>query len=157
MRRGIIGLATAALLAGCATGVPVERSVVVSGARFEAVQGEADLIVRTFLPPEAGERREVLGAVCDVRSSLYEARLVTPSRLVVPNFGPQSPELSFACRAGDLSGTAQRDVVTHWNQPPGYWGYPGAFGPWGWGGWGGWGYGPAYPVSGYPDVAVVLR
>jgi hypothetical protein len=150
---------SAALLAGCATGVPVERSVVVSGARFEAVRGEADLLVRSYVADEAGERREVLGATCDVRSSLYEATLVTPSRLVVPNFGPQSPELSFACRAGELAGTAQRDVVTYWRDAPGYWGYPGPFyGPFGPDLWGGWGwYGPAYPVSGYPDVAVQLR
>jgi hypothetical protein len=151
-------LVLVALLGGCATGVPVERSVVVSGARFQAVQGEADLVVRTFVEDAAGERGEVLGAVCQVRTSLYDAELTTPSRLVLPNFGPQSPELEFTCRAGELTGAARRDIITRWNQPPGYWGYPGPFygGPWGpWGPWGAWG--PAFPVSEYPDVAVRLR
>jgi hypothetical protein len=147
-------------LAACATGVPVQREVVVSGARFQAVQGEARLTVRTFLPDAPEGRREVLGAHCDVVSSLYSTQLVTPARLVVPNFGPQSPELAFACRAGELSGSARVSIFTRWEDYP--WGPPA--GPWGWGPypgwgmWGGWGWGgPAFPVSEYPDVAVELR
>lgn len=54
------------LLGACTAGVPVERTVVVSGARFEAVQGEAAFVVRTYLPAEGNERREVVGARCKV-------------------------------------------------------------------------------------------
>ena len=149
-------------LAACATGVPVERAVVVPGGRFDSVRGEASLIVRTFLPDEGQERREVLGALCDVTTSLYTAQLTTPSRLVLPNFGPQSPELGITCRTEGLSGSAQQPIVTRWRYPPGYYGgypvgpiygYPGM--TWGWGYGGGWG--SAYPVSEYPDVRVVLR
>ena len=104
--RALPGLA-ALLLAGCATGVPVERQVVVPGDRFQAVQGEAAFLVRTFLAPEGDVRREVVGADCELTSSLYTATLVTPSRLVVPNFGPQSPELNVACRADGLSGAGR--------------------------------------------------
>jgi hypothetical protein len=142
--------------------VPVERQVVVAGDRFANVQGEAALFVRTFLAEEAGgERREVVGARCQVLSSLYSAELVTPSRLVVPNFGPQSPELFVSCAAGELSGAGGTRIVTRWNEPPGYWGAPWAYGPYGpAGGWygPGWGwYGPAYPVSDYPDLNILLR
>lgn len=94
MRRnpGLAVIAAAALLAGCASqsNVPVERRVVVSGAGFEAVRGEAGLTVRTFVEDPAGTRREVVGATCQVGSSLYATTLVTPAQLVVPNFGPQS-------------------------------------------------------------------
>ena len=106
----------------------------------------------------SGERREVVGARCRALSSLYSAELVTPSRLVVPNFGPQSPEISVSCTAGELSGTVTTRIVTRWNEPPGYWGAPWPYGPYGpaWGpGWG-W-YGPAYPVSDYPDLNILLR
>ena len=146
----------ALLLAACANGVPVERQVVVPGDRFEAVRGEATFFVRTFLTPERDTRREVVGADCDVMSSLYSAKLVTPARLVVPNFGPQSPELNVACRADGLSGTGRVEIITRWQEPPGYWGYPG-FGlypnyAWGWGA-----YGPGYPVSDYPNLNITLR
>ena len=108
-------LAAIPLLAACATGVPVERQVVVPGDRFVAVQGEAGLFVRTFLPPEGRDRREVVGADCRIVSSIYTTEVVTPSRLVVPNFGPQSPELVATCRAGDLTGTAFLTGTPYYN------------------------------------------
>ena len=135
------------------------------GGGFAGVQGEARLTVRSYIEDAAGARNEVLGADCDVTSSLYTARLVTPARLVVPNFGPQSPELRFDCRAGGLRGTARREIVTTWRYPPGYlaapfplvYGRPGVYG-WGGAGWygAGW-YDPAYPVSRYPNVFVRLQ
>jgi hypothetical protein len=157
MRASVLTLAI--LVAGCAAGVPVQRQVVVPGDRFANVQGEAALFVRTFLAPEArGERQEVVGARCQVRSSIYSAELVTPSRLVVPNFGPQSPELDVSCAAGEWRGTGRVEIITRWNEPPGYWGYPGPYFP-GWAPYGpGWGwYGPAYPVSDYPNLNIQLR
>lgn len=142
-------------LGACASGVPVERQTVVPGSGFEAVQGEARFTLRTFLPAEDGERREVIGADCTAVSSLYRASLVTPSELVVPNFGPQSPQIEVACTAGDLAGSGTARIQTRWEEGPGGWGYPwGPYGrPWGWGwGWGG----PGYPVSSYPDLAITM-
>ncbi len=153
-------LAAMLFLAGCASGVPVDRTVIVPGGKFTAVQGEADLIVRTVMPENGGE---LLGATCDVRSSLYQTQLLTPARLVVPNFGPQSPELFINCRAGDLMGKADVGIVTLWQDNG--WGYPGVYGgayagPWRgpWAGpWApGWGW-PGYPVSRYPDVRVIMQ
>ena len=158
--RTIAGLVAAGLLAGCAAGVPVERQYVVAGDNFANVQGEARLVVRSFVE-EADGPHEVLGATCQVNSSLYDTVVTTPARLVVPNFGAQSPELAFACTAGALAGTARRDITTTWRQPPGGylspWGYPGmgVYGGMGWGS--GWGPTPAYPVSDYRNVNVLLR
>jgi hypothetical protein len=157
-------LAALLALSACASGVPVEREVTVSGAQFVNVQGEADLVVRTFVPSPEG-RRELLGAQCDLTTSLYAARLTTPSRLRLPNFGPQSPELQFVCRADGLTGAARREILTRWDRPPGGYGYPpaGWYAPydggaalalgWGYGGW----WGPSLPVSYYPDVRIELR
>lgn len=133
-----------------------------------AAQGEADVVVRTFVAGPDARRAEVGGAVCEVTSLLFSTRVATPARLAVPSFGPQSVTLNFDCRAGELTGAAQQGVVTRWVQAPGAWGsagaYPGAIGPVGWGGpWGGgaWGGGPwgggAFPVFLYPDVNVVLE
>ena len=150
----LAALATTVLL-GCATGQPVTHQVVVSGANFDAVQGEAALIVRSHITDAERGRLEVLGADCRVTSSLYEASLVTPARLVVPNFGPQSPQIDVACRAGELAGQGQVQISTFWRYPPGYYPYaPYPAGVWGWQ----WGWpGGAYPVSEYPDLNVELR
>ena len=116
------------LVAACAgTGVPVERQVVVAGDRFSAVQGEAAFFVRTVVPLEGRERGEVVGATCRLVSSLYAAEVVTPSRVVVPNFGPQSPEITATCRSGELSGTGGTRIVTRWQQSPWGWGTAGTF------------------------------
>lgn len=148
-------------LAACTSGVPVERSVVVPGGRFEAVQGEASFIVRAFLPAEGDQRREVVGARCEAVSSLYATDLVTPARLVVPNFGPQSPEITVQCTADGKTGAATARIFTRWQGPPGVvapgmvagpgWIAPGPVG-WGW-----WGAAPGIPISGYADLAVILH
>lgn len=154
--RASAALVAAAALAGCAQGLPVTREVVVPGGRFEAIRGEAQVVVRSFVE-EADGRREVGGARCDLATSLYSAALVTPARLYLPNFGPQSPDLRVACTAPGLAGTAQQRIVTR-TQGAGSarYGYFGSsrrddfvFG-WGW---------PslAFPVSDYPNIAVTLR
>jgi len=154
-------------LAGCAqTGLPLQPTVGVPAARFDSVQGQADLIVRTYVET-AGEVREIGGAVCEIDTILYTARLTTPARFVAPSFGPQSPTLALDCRAGDLAGRAVQSVVAQYVRYPGAWpgprpvgwpygygyGYGGFGGPWGWGGV----YGPTYVTFGYPDVAVRLQ
>ena len=120
-----------------------------------------------FVGTTALGTREVVGADCRIVSSIYTTEVVTPSRLVVPNFGPQSPELVATCRAGDLTGTGRTRIITRWQPSPWGWGYPGPGpwgfgypgpGPWGWGSPVGWGwYEPSYPVSDYPDLIVTMR
>lgn len=159
--KGVRLAMAAACLAGCAKGVPIQNEAVVAGGDFDAVQGEARLAVRTFLPDEGDGRREVLGAACRLETSLYTLDFTTPTRLKLPNFGTQSPELDIACTARDWSGTARVEVRTDWDYPPGGYGYAGyGYGPRGYygGPYGGWGWpGGAVPRSYYPDVDVILR
>lgn len=158
--RAIPTLLAVALSTGCAGGLPIGETVMVPAARFSGAQGEAELVVRAFTEEPGGERREVRGAVCGVRSILFETRVTAPGRVVVPSFGPQSPTLGVSCQAGGRRGSAEQGVLTRWRGGPGAgWGWDGPFGrsylegPWGWGGWNG----PAYPVFIYPNVNVVLR
>jgi hypothetical protein len=160
--KGVQLALTALCLAGCARGVPIENEAIVSGARFDAVQGEARLAVRTFLPAEGNARREVLGAKCDLDTSLYSLSFTTPVRLKLPNFGAQSPELDIVCSAGEWTGAARVEIRTDWDYPPGGHGYVGYgyYGPYGYygGPYGGWGWPEvAVPRSYYPNVNVMLR
>ncbi len=152
------------MLPGCAAGLPLREDVAVSGQKFVAAQGEADVVVRTYVLDPAGKPAELGGAACQITTSLYDAKLTTPARLRLPNFGPQSPELFVTCAAEGLEGAARQDINTFWQGAPGFYGGP-FYGPFygpGWYGPGvfgpGWGMpGPGYPVSEYPDVDVLLR
>jgi hypothetical protein len=158
MKIGMVGLC-AVMLAGCSSGVPVRNEVSVSGSRFGNVSGEARLTVRSFRDLADGSRREVIGASCNLESTLFSASFATPARLKLPNFGPQSPELEIDCAAGTLAGHAIADIDTYWRRPPGGYGYGYYGGPWYGGPYGYWdwpGYG-GVPVSDYPDVRVLLR
>lgn len=148
-------LVAVAALAGCSQGLPVTREVVVPGGRFEAIRGEAQVVLRSFTLDAEGRRREVDGARCDVATSLYSASLVTPARLFLPNFGSQSPELRVDCEAPGLAGTARQRILTR-TQGGARYGYAGSsrrdefvFG-WGWPGF-------SFPVSYYPNIAVTMR
>jgi hypothetical protein len=150
-------------LAGCAGGLPLGPDVMVPGQSFVAAQGEADVVVRTYVIDETGTEREVAGATCEVTTVLYSARLVTPVRLRLPSFGPQSPDLVIECAAGALRGGATRPIQTIWRSAPAYgpgpWGWngygPGGWGPGMWGPWGAWPQ-PSYPVWQYPGVEIRL-
>jgi hypothetical protein len=157
----LAALALAGALAGCAaSGLPPTTVAVPAQA---GAQGQAETVIRAFLPGPGEDRREVGGAECEVSTILFSTRVVTPARLLFPSYGAQSPTLVVACRAGELTGAAEQEVVTRWVRPPGggAWGAgwgPGPWGPgpWGWGG-GPWGWsGPSYPTFVYPDVAVTL-
>ncbi|TPE49687.1 hypothetical protein [Amaricoccus solimangrovi] len=141
--------------------MPLGPDVVVGGQDFVAARGEADLVVRTHVVGSDGTKREVAGATCALSSVLYSAKFTTPTRLRLPNFGPQSPDLMISCAAGVQKGSASVPIATYWRTAPGYFG-PGPWGPWGPGwygpGWYGWGYPePTYPVWEYPDTSVALR
>lgn len=160
--RAIAAAVGLAVLTGCAErGLPLGPAVAVPAP--PGAQGQAQTVIRAFLPGPGEERREVAGAVCDVSTILFRARVVTPARVLFPSYGAQSPTLAVDCRAGGLAGAAEQPVVTRWVRPPG--GGPWGPGPWGGGPWGGpwgwdggpWGWnGPSYPVFVYPDIAVTL-
>jgi hypothetical protein len=160
--RRLAPLALPGVLAACAGGLPLGPDVMVPGQQFVAAQGEADVIVRTYVVDATGARREVAGAVCDVTTVLYSAQLTTPVRLRLPSFGPQSPDLVIRCAADGLTGGTTQPIQTYWRTAPPYgagpWGGPGygyGYGPGLWGPWGAWPE-PAYPVSRYPDVEIRL-
>ncbi len=159
--RGALAALAFAALAGCVqSGPPLGPTVMVPGARFNDVQGQADTVVRAFAAGPDGETREIGGAVCDVGTILYSARLVTPARLVVPSFGPQSPTIVVSCAAGEWRGAAEKEISVLWVRAPGDWGGPGPWGgfygggPWGWDSWGG---RSSFPRFVYRDINVMMH
>jgi hypothetical protein len=150
-------------LAGCAApGLPLGPELLRPAGVFQGATGETEVALRAFVEAGADAVAEVAGARCTVTTLLYTLEATTPARLALPVFGPQSPGLDVACRAGDRAGAARVAPTVTWLRYPGAWGYGPGPAPWGYGGaWGGpWGWdgfgGPAYAVFGYPDVRVRL-
>ena len=122
----------------------------------QAVQGEAAFLVRTLPAPRG--RRAARGRRRRLRADLEP--LHRDARHAVAARGAElRPAVAGAQRR--LQGrrpfrSRPPRILTRWQEPPGYWGYPG-FGlypgyPWGWGA-----YGPGYPVSDYPNLNITLR
>jgi hypothetical protein len=166
MRGTLTLVALAALaLAGCGGGAYDWRAVAGGGAglpqvamapTFETVTPPGrgawrGLAVRTFTGSPDGWT-EVAGARCVVRGApFFEAALVTPSRLVLPDLGPDAPTLRATCETPAAMGTDAVAPVFAWPAE----GRPGALSRMWWGG--GWWFGlqKTGPLS-YPDLAVAL-
>ncbi len=162
--RGLI-LAAALALAGCAAGeiagfgpavrgggggLPATRAEARPDAMTSPGRRELGLALRTFTSETDGSRVEIRGATCRITGGAFEATLVTPARLVIPDLGPDAPVLQADCTAGALAGAAAVEPDFVW--------IPGGGNPpqrvlWGLG----WSYGfeKTGPLH-YPDLAVGL-
>ena len=113
----IAAVAGLVLLAGCAErGLPLGSPVTVPAPA--GAQGQAQVVIRAFLPGPGEDRREVGGAICEVSSILFRTRAVTPAKVVFPSYGAQSPTLQVDCAAGQARGQAVQPVRTEWVSPP---------------------------------------
>ncbi len=160
-----IGIALLALaLAGCG-GAYDWRTVAGGGAGLPQVAmgptGEAvvppgrgawrSLAVRTFESTPAGWS-EVTGARCVVTGDpFFRANVTTPTRLVLPDLGPDAPALRAECETPTASGADVVGPVFSWptdGRPQ-----PATRMWWGGGWW--WGFQKTGPLH-YPDIAVGL-
>ena len=177
-RRGLRAAALALLLVGCAeiappgttpgtTTVQVEPR---SDAEPPLARGETQLVVRAVSADAPG--REFPGAVCEAISPYFASRFTAPARLLIPDYGSQSPEVTVSCEARGASGRAT--VAPQASYSGGGFGAPavgisvGTGGGWNgwdgdgvgvglswWGGGGGGGYGE--PLVRYPALRVPMR
>ncbi len=98
-------LITALLLAGCATTTsnPPMATVAVTpraGAEAPPARGETALIVRATMGDS-----EISGAACTVDAPYFSASFTAPARVLLPDYGSQSPEVRVTCRAEEARGT----------------------------------------------------
>ncbi len=118
MRRLMLGLAFG--LAAC-SGAPngggappvAIRAQPTKGVAQPAASGEASLVVRAVSPQAPGQ--EIAGATCSARSPYFTASFTPPTRLLVPDFGPQAPSISIACEAGGARGSAVVEPEVAWS------------------------------------------
>jgi hypothetical protein len=157
--------AAAFALAGCAEGefLGFGPAVVGGGGGLPATRAEArpdlmtppgrrelGLAVRSFTAAADGETTEIVGATCRITAGAYDAALVTPGRLIIPDLGPDAPAVRADCEMGDLRGAGAVAPVFSW---VGGGGNPPQRVAWGLG----WTYGyEAMGPTGYPNLGVVL-
>jgi hypothetical protein len=112
------------------------------------------LAVRTFVPgsgPEGWD--EVQGVKCRVTGGQYfDATVVTPVRLTLPDLGPDAPILRAECENGVQRGQAAVAPSFSWPEE----GRPSAGQRVWWGGGWWWGFQKTGPMR-YPDLAVAMR
>ena len=109
------------------------------------------LAVRSFVSTPEGWT-EVTGARCTVTGAPYfQATLVTPSRLVLPDLGPDAPSLRAECETPTARGADVVGPVFGWPAE----GRPQAMKRVAWGGGWWWGFQKTGPMH-YPDLAVGL-
>ena len=158
-----IGMAALVLLAGCAS---IDNRVSGGGRGLPEVTMKArtdyvvppgrwntGLAVRAFVPGADGGWQEVTGARCQVTAGeFYRAELVTPVRLVLPDLGPDAPDLIAVCGTGAVTGSAAVAPVFGWPEET----RPDAVRRFAWGGGWWWGYQRTGPMA-YPDLAVAMR
>jgi hypothetical protein len=94
---------------GGAVGLDVYAGSRAAGNPVPWFRGQETLTVRTFASGGAG-LTEIEGASCLLDSGVFSARFASPAQVVVPDYGPASPDLFIRCSAGVLSGTATATV-----------------------------------------------
>lgn len=162
-----IGIVLALALAGCAGQAYDWRAVEGGGGGLPvaAMRANSDVVVppgrgpleglavRAFVPAPGGGWTEVPGARCRVEGAPYfDATVVTPVRLTLPDLGPDAPVLRAECEQGTLRGAAQVAPAFSWPEE----GRPSAPQRIWWGGGWWWGFQKTGPMR-YPDLAVALR
>ena len=164
-----LGLMAVIGVAGCVApgvappGVATVRADRVANVAAPLASGETQVVVRTVA---AGSGAETTGVACVAESPWSRASFASPARVLLPDFGPQSPPVSVTCRSGAGSGSAVARPQAAWEGGLGGWPAVGmsvgtgtnsgvGVGV-GWWGGGGAGASGGTPVVRYPDVRVVM-
>ena len=62
------------------------------------------LVVRAVAADAPG--RDIPGAICDAVSPYFASRFAAPARLLIPEYGSQTPAVTATCEGGGASGRA---------------------------------------------------
>jgi len=113
----------AAALAGCATtsaqGLATVAVTPKPDVAAPAARGETAMVVRAV--PAGADGTELQGAACVADSAYFTASFTAPAQLLMPDFGPASPEVTVSCRAGTATGTLAARPVQAWSGGLGGW------------------------------------
>lgn len=126
--RGWMMAAAGLVLAGCAGGeffgygpavtgggnLPTTRAVARPDAIVPPGRRDLGVAVRSFVAGPDGAAVETLGATCRIVAGDFEAALLTPGRLAIPDLGPDAPAIEAECVAAGRTGTAAVAPVYGW-------------------------------------------
>ena len=159
----VIGVAGCAVPGSSPPGVDTVRADRRADVPAPLARGETQLVVRAVPAGAAGQ--ELTGSACVASSAYFRAEFASPARILVPDFGAESPPIEVTCRSGTASGTAISSPEAAWQGGLGGWPAIGmsvgtgtnsgvGLGV-GWYG-GGMGASGGVPVVRYPEVRVVV-
>ena len=70
-----------------------------------AFRGQETLAIRATGAGSNGQRKELSGVPCTLDAGVYSAAFTTPAKLIVPDYGPNSPAIFIRCTHEDQSGS----------------------------------------------------
>jgi hypothetical protein len=151
----LLGLAAGCTTTGGGQGVATMRAQPRPGVALPPAQGETALDIRAVGP--GGEARA--GVYCNLVSALFTAGIRTPAQVLLPDYGPNAPEVTVACEGGSAP-VLSRPILA-WSGGLGGWPSVGmsvnSEGGVGVGlGWWGGAVGTGTPMTRYPEVSVVV-
>jgi hypothetical protein len=158
-----IGLGACVAPGAAPPGVGTVSATRTAGVQAPLASGETQIVVRAV--PAGAPDQELHGAQCVAESPWFRSEFASPARVLVPDYGTQSPPVTVTCRSGTATGSAVAQPQAAWSGGLGGWPAVGVsvgtgdssgvgvgFGWWG----GGVGtYGGA-PVVRYPELRVVV-
>ena len=103
----VIGVAGCAVPGSAPPGVETVRAERRADVPAPLARGETQLVVRAVPAGAAGQ--ELTGAACVASSAYFRAEFASPARILVPDFGAESPPMTVTCRSGH--GLGDRRVV----------------------------------------------
>ncbi len=92
-----------------AVGIDVYGSDRARGATVPPFRGQSVINVRAV--DRANRMAELTGVTCTLRTDTYSATVTTPGRVIVPNYGAQSPVISATCSDGVRQATGTSTVT----------------------------------------------
>ncbi|MFQ6553588.1 hypothetical protein AAD018_014720 [Aestuariibius insulae] len=92
-----------------AVGIDVYGTDRARGATVPPFRGQSVINVRAV--DRANRMAELTGATCTLRTDTYSATVTTPGRVVVPNYGAQSPVITATCSDGTRQASTTTSVT----------------------------------------------
>ena len=87
-------------LSGCVQSIPIETPPVIPAYKSASRGLEANSLVATEVrafSKESGKKAELKGVPCTIKSSYFDAEVITPAMVQLPSYADKTPPVELSC------------------------------------------------------------